>query len=155
MLRRSEFWCLKVKLCLWQKQYGSTAFGQFVPLFAGGQQFCWGFWSGCETYQKGLFQTYDEIKGKIQEASGVVKLNDVSVTPDAFVSDSTYEQYPLRADITDPDIREDMVPNVCFNLDDATSGNYAPVADCAAGTLHIYAKEKPTSTLIIPSIVLE
>ena len=108
-----------------------------------------------ETYQKGLLQTYDEIKGKIQEASAVVKLKDVSVEPEAFVSDNTYEQYPFRADIADPDIRENMVPNVCFNLDDATGGNYAPVADCVAGTLHIYAKEKPTSTLIIPSIVLE
>ncbi len=108
-----------------------------------------------ETYQKGLNQTYNEIKGKIQEASGVVKLNDVRVTLNAFVSDSTYAQYPFRADITDSDIHEDMVPNVCFNLEDATGGNYAPVADCLTGKLRIYAKEKPKSTLIIPSIVLE
>ena len=108
-----------------------------------------------ETYQKNLFQTYENIKDKIQEASSVTKLEEISVEPEAFVEDDTYEKYPFRADIADPDIRENMVPNVCFNLDDATGGNYAPVADCVAGTLHIYAKEKPTSTLIIPSIVLE
>ena len=45
-----------------------------------------------------------------------------------------------------------MFPQVAFNVDDALSGNYAPVAKCGAGVVYIYASDVPGSAVTIPSV---
>ena len=37
-------------------------------------------------------------------------------------------------------------------MTDATSGNFAPVCETYNGGVYIYAKEKPTTTITIPTI---
>lgn len=111
--------------------------------------------SAFKQYQADLQKSYEKIKEDIIHISPVVKLKDISVEAEAFNTDETYEAYPFRAQIETADAKEETVPNVYFNLDDAQSGNFAPIADCSEGYVNIYAKKKPQSAITIPSIVLE
>ena len=79
---------------------------------------------------------------------------DVSVSTSAWASDATYEDYPFRASIPITGCTVNHIPDVMLSLEDAMSGNIAPVADSYAGGIYIYAKEKPTSAMTIPTIKL-
>ena len=47
----------------------------------------------------------------------------------------------------------DHIPDVTFAMADAVSGNLAPLADTYAGGIYIYAKEQPSATVNIASVV--
>lgn len=92
-----------------------------------------------------------------------IKMQDVSVNTNQWVSDNTYAEYPYKATITIttgwPKI--DTVMEVVFNVSEAVSGNFAPVCnayvDNSIGVnyvlkVEIYAKEIPSSTITIPLI---
>ena len=79
---------------------------------------------------------------------------DVSVATSAWASDTTYADYPFKATIPITGCTVNHIPDVMLSLEDATSGNIAPVADSYAGGIYIYAKEKPTSAMTIPTILL-
>lgn len=80
--------------------------------------------------------------------------NNVSVSTSAWASDTTYMEYPYKATIPITGCTANHIPEVTFNLADATSGNFAPVTDSYDGGIYIYAKEQPTATLTIPTIKL-
>ena len=50
-------------------------------------------------------------------------------------------------------VTTNMVPQVTFNLADSISGIFAPIAESASSAVYIYASEKPSGTITIPSIV--
>ena len=79
---------------------------------------------------------------------------DVSVSTSAWASDKTYADYPFKATIPITGCTVNHIPDVMLSLEDATSGNIAPVADSYAGGIYIYAKEKPTAEMTIPTILL-
>ena len=79
---------------------------------------------------------------------------DVSVSTSAWASDTTYADYPFKATIPITGCTVNHIPDVMLSLEDATSGNIAPVADSYAGGIYIYAKEKPTAEITIPTILL-
>lgn len=79
---------------------------------------------------------------------------DVSVSTSAWASDTTYADYPFKATIPITGCTVNHIPDVMLSLEDATSGNIAPVADSYAGGIYIYAKEKPTAEMTIPTILL-
>ena len=90
-----------------------------------------------------------------QMAADAVKLTftNKSVAASAFVSNSTYSDFPYRAAVALTGVTAAMVPEVFFGLTDAMSGNFAPVAESYAGGVYIYAAAKPSATITIPTIL--
>lgn len=73
----------------------------------------------------------------------------------AWVADTTYTDYPYKADITghnSPAASNSAIVN--FDVPDAISGNFAPVCLTDTGLIRIYAKEIPDHDITIPSIVI-
>lgn len=78
-----------------------------------------------------------------------------TVASSAWASDSTYsaQGYSFRASVPLSGVTADHIPDVTFAMADAVSGNLAPLADTYAGGIYIYAKEQPTATVNIASVV--
>lgn len=102
----------------------------------------------------------DAIQKELQDleaGTGVelkkLQFNGVSVVVDAFVADTTYEDYPFRAGVVLKGVLNDMIPEVIFSLADAIGGNFAPVAESYNGGVYLYAADKPESTTVIPTII--
>lgn len=89
-------------------------------------------------------------------AADAVKLhfNDVAVPVSAFQQENTYEDFSYRAELQLPGVTEDMVPELIFSLQDAMSGNIAPIAESIEGGLYIYAATVPEEALSIPTVIL-
>jgi hypothetical protein len=81
--------------------------------------------------------------------------SSVSVAASAWVSNSTYSAYPYAAAISCSGVTANHVPEVIFGVDEATGGNFAPVASSGAGTVTIYAASKPTAAITIQTIKCE
>ncbi len=111
--------------------------------------------SAYQTYSNDLQQVYESVKSNILSSSPIVKDYDIEVSIDMFEADTTYVDYPYKADIPFDDADEDLVPTVNFSLEQIESGNYAPVAMSGNGYVRIYAKEIPVAGFDIPSIVLQ
>lgn len=86
--------------------------------------------------------------------AALITANNKSVPVSAWASDTTYTDFPFRAGITIIGCTANHKPDVTFSLTDAVSGNYAPIAESYAGGIYIYAAEKPTAALTIPTITL-
>lgn len=84
----------------------------------------------------------------------LITATNTSVPASAWASDTTYTDFPFRAGITITGCTANHKPDVTFSLTDAVSGNYAPIAESYAGGIYIYAAEKPTVALTIPTITL-
>ena len=78
---------------------------------------------------------------------------NISVVTSSFVSDSTYTGYGYKAVISTSNVTSTMTPIVVFAPTEALSGNYAPVAAPGSGSVTIYAKSVPESTITIPTIL--
>lgn len=76
-----------------------------------------------------------------------------SVAASAFVSNSTYADYPFRASVALTGVTSSMIPDVTFSVPDAVSGNYAPVSAAYDGGVYIYAATKPDAAITIPTII--
>ena len=79
---------------------------------------------------------------------------NTSVTTSMWGSDSTYEEYPYKASIPCAGVTSSMYGEVIFNLTEATSGNFAPVAETGTNSVAIWAAEIPDNTIIVPTIVV-
>lgn len=82
-----------------------------------------------------------------------LQFNNVSVEADDFVSDATYEDFPFRASVSLEGVIESMIPEVIFGLLDATSGNFAPVAESYNGGVYLYASDVPETDVTVPVII--
>ena len=71
-----------------------------------------------------------------------------------FVSDNAYADYPYRAAIAVNGVTTDMIPEIIFDVADAISGNYSPVAQTYNGGVYIYAASPPDNNLTIPTIIV-
>lgn len=88
-------------------------------------------------------------------ASDAVKVQflNTTIATASFVSNSTYQDYPYRAAVGLTGVLASMIPEVIFSLTDATSGNFAPVAECYNGGIYLYAASVPDATITIPTIL--
>ncbi len=84
----------------------------------------------------------------------VQMLTNTQVAVSAWTTDTTYESFPFRAAITASGCTTSHRPDVAFGVEDATGGNFAPVAESYAGGFYIYAKEKPETVVTIPTIAI-
>lgn len=78
-----------------------------------------------------------------------------TVATSAWAADTTYsaQGYGFRASVPLAGVTADHIPDVTFAMADAVSGNLAPLADTYAGGIYIYAKEQPSATVNIASVV--
>ena len=70
----------------------------------------------------------------------------------SFSADNTYADYPYRAAYANGDINSGMYAEVVFSLNDANSGNYAPICETYNGGMYIYSKINTTIT--VPTIIV-
>lgn len=80
---------------------------------------------------------------------------DKAISAPAWSSNSSYsaQGYHWRAGVACAGVTADHRPDVAFDIADAVSGNFAPVADSYTGGVFIYCKTKPTTTVTVRSIV--
>ena len=98
-------------------------------------------------------RTTSELKSDIGAGNcDRIVVSNVSISTSAWVSNTTYSDYPFRASVSISSVTTSYVPEVIFNMTDATGGNFAPVCETYNGGVYIYAKEKPTATVTIPVI---
>lgn len=88
------------------------------------------------------------------EGSRQLKFLNTTVPTSAWVDDATYTQYPKKADITCTGVTSDMYGDVIFNVTEAVSGNFAPVAATGNNKVTIWAQDTPTTDIVIPTIVI-
>lgn len=93
-----------------------------------------------------------QLNAKMPTANRL-RFTNTTVATSAWASNATYSAYPYRAAVTLSGVTASHDPDVTFSVADATSGNFAPVADSYAGGIYIYAATKPTATVTIPTIV--
>ena len=87
--------------------------------------------------------------------AGVKIFQNVTVAASAWANSSTYAGYPFAAVISCAGVTAEHVPEVTFGVTEATGGNFAPVALSGAGTVTIYAAEKPGGSITLPVIKCE
>ena len=97
--------------------------------------------------------TSDGIYRAIRDFSDTTIYQNTSVPVSLWISSTTYTKYPYSATATVSGITSGMIPTLVFGMDDASSGNYGPVAVTGDSTITIYAIEKPTTDLSIPFII--
>ena len=86
--------------------------------------------------------------------AAIIVQSSVPVATSAWVSDTTYTDYPFRASIPIDGCTANHIPEVTFALSDATSGNFAPITETYDGGVYIYAIEQPSEAMTIPTIKL-
>lgn len=103
----------------------------------------------------GAVPTTRTINGNALSANIVTRLmfEDVSVAASSWTNDSTYADYTKKAVISLSNVTAAMFPEVVFAPEEAESGNFAAVAAAGAGSVTIYAKEAPSASITIPSII--
>lgn len=103
----------------------------------------------------------EEVTSEIQtklDAKGncaFIILSNTTIVVSQWESDAASDEYPYSAKIPCENVTSDFVPSVTFNIDDANSGNFAPVAQTTSGFIYVYANEIPTVDITIPTIELQ
>lgn len=83
-----------------------------------------------------------------------LQFRNVSVSKGSFVSNTTFQDFPYRASVALSGVIESMIPEVVLSVDDAGSGNFAPVSESYNGGVYLYAAAPPDSDITIPTIIL-
>ena len=98
-------------------------------------------------------RTPSQIKSDIGAGNcSSIVVNNVSVATSAWVSSTTYSDYPYQASVTVSGCTSNHVPEVVFSPTDASSGIFAPVCSSTTNAVIIYATEKPSTSITIPTI---
>ena len=90
---------------------------------------------------------------KLSADAKVLSFTNKTVATSAWVSDTTYMDFPYRAAVACGGVTAKHYAEVTFAPADAMSGSFAPVAASYAGGVYIYASEIPEAALTIPTIV--
>lgn len=100
------------------------------------------------------FQNQFLIKGANNTTSwktlvtpSVLIFQNKSIATSAWVSDTAYSDYPYKANISCSGVDANYFPEVAFNLEDATSGIFAPISSSSSNTVTIWATEIPDHTV--------
>ena len=83
----------------------------------------------------------------------VLSFTNKTVATSAWVSDTSYTDFPYRAAVACAGVTTKHYAEVTFAPADAMSGSFAPVVESYAGGVYIYANEIPVAALTIPTIV--
>lgn len=93
------------------------------------------------------------VKGGYSESNTKTLLFENTIVAISDWNDNTeYSEYPYKASIACEGVTENHSPEVVFSMNDATSGNFAPICDSAQNVVYIWAIKKPESEITIPII---
>lgn len=93
----------------------------------------------------------DEEKAQVKDNLGFssnLVFNNVSA--DTWVEDTTYTDYGYRCDLVCTGVTASDYPEVIFDIDQANSGNYAPVCESDIDIVKIWSKVD--DAIIVPTI---
>lgn len=95
------------------------------------------------------------VDNKVNSIDLPLAFGPQTVASSAWAANATYsaQGYGFRASVPLSGVTADHIPDVTFAMADAVSGNLAPLADTYAGGIYIYAKEQPSATVNIASVV--
>lgn len=91
-------------------------------------------------------------RAKLAADVKVLAFTEKAVDASAWVSDSTYTDFPYRAAVSCNGVTAKHYAEVSFSPADAMSGSFAPVAASYDGGVYLYASEIPEA-MTIPAIV--
>lgn len=104
-----------------------------------------------------LLESIQNELADLEAGTGVemakLKFENTSVPASSFVSDTTYTDYPFRAAIALSGVTSSMIPDVVFPVAALADNEFAPAAECYNGGVYIYSADKPTATVVIPTII--
>ena len=109
-----------------------------------------------------VYALIDDLREEIAEieaGSGVelkkLAFHNVVASESDFIANSTYADsgYNFRIALSLGGVSGAMIPEVVFSVKDATSGNFAPVAESYGGGVYIYSATQPTEDIVIPTII--
>lgn len=83
-----------------------------------------------------------------------IVLTDTVVSADLWTEDSGEVDFPWQAIIPDERVNAKMKLEVILSMEDASGGNYAPVAETVDGGIKICAISPPSTAIIIPTILV-
>lgn len=104
----------------------------------------------------------DDLRKEIAEieaGSGLelkkLAFHNVVASASDFIANSTYADsgYNFRIALSLGGVSGAMIPEVVFSVKDATSGNFAPVAETYGGGVYIYSATQPAEDIVIPTII--
>ena len=103
-----------------------------------------------------LVSINDELQA-LQSGTAVelkkLQFNDVAVASSAFASSTLYEDYGYKGTVALTGVIENMIPEVIFGMNEATSGDFAPICEAYNGGVYIYTNTIPSDNIIIPTII--
>lgn len=71
-----------------------------------------------------------------------------STTVPTITTDTTYSSYPYKYTYTVKGVTQRCRADVVLSVDDATSGNYAPITECASGVVYLWGKVNKAPTIL-------
>ena len=92
-------------------------------------------------------------RAKLASDVKVLPFTNKTVATSAWVSDTTYTDFPYRAAVVCESVTANHYASVVLSPMDALEGIFCPVAASYDGGVYIYASEIPEAALTIPTIV--
>lgn len=87
-----------------------------------------------------------------------VIFSNISVPLSKFIESTEYKNFCYKVTVelnTEEQISNQAIPTVIFDMNEALSGNYSPIANInSEGNIYFFAKELPTSSITIPTIII-
>lgn len=71
-----------------------------------------------------------------------------STTSPTITTDTTYSSYPYKYTYTVEGVTQRCRADVVLSVDDATSGNYAPITECASGVVYLWGNVNKAPTIL-------
>lgn len=94
-----------------------------------------------------------EIDDALDKANSALQgLKFTNLTATTWVDDTTYEDYPYRCDVACSGVTADNYAEVLFNIEQATSGDYAPICETKTNVVSIWSKKN--DSIVIPTIII-
>lgn len=106
-----------------------------------------------QAFLASIAQELEDLQASASVELKKLQFNNTVVATSAFVADTTYEDYPYRAAVALTNVISNMIPDVMLGMAEATSGIFAPVAECYNGGVYLYANDVPESAITIPTII--
>lgn len=76
-----------------------------------------------------------------------------NVAASVWTADATYDDYPYRCALALTGVTASDIPEVVFGVQEATSGDYAPVAECYDGGVYIWSSVNTAIT--VPTVIIK
>ena len=92
-------------------------------------------------------------RAKLAADVKVISFTNKTVATSAWVSDTSYTDFPYRAAVACQGVTAKHYAEVVFSPTDALDGIFCPVVESYDGGVYLYASEIPEAALTIPTIV--